>query len=62
MATANDTTLIYSDFGADEDLAELVEMFADEIPARVQSMMDAAESLKLGAARSDSPPNERGRR
>ncbi|WP_158264866.1 Hpt domain-containing protein [Blastopirellula marina] len=44
MATADETTLIYSDFGSDEDLAELVEMFVDEIPARVQSMLDAAES------------------
>lgn len=44
MTTTDETMLIYSDFGADEDLAELVEMFVDEIPTRVQSMLDAADA------------------
>lgn len=43
MTTIDHQSLIYSDFGDDEDLAELVEMFVDEIPDRVQTMLDAAE-------------------
>lgn len=34
-------TLIYSDLGLDEDLGELVEMFVDEIPNRIQSLEEA---------------------
>ncbi|MBI1248081.1 hypothetical protein GC197_09595 [bacterium] len=44
MTIANQQRLIYSDFGDDEDLGELVEMFISEIPDRVQSMMEAAEA------------------
>lgn len=43
MTITDRQALIYSDFGDDEDLAELVEMFVDEIPDRVQSMLDSAE-------------------
>lgn len=44
MTATNQQGLIYSEFGDDEDLGELVEMFVDEIPDRVQSMLDAADS------------------
>ncbi len=44
MTMTNQQPLIYSEFGNDEDLGELVEMFVEEIPNRVQSMLDAAET------------------
>lgn len=44
MTVTNQHSLIYSEFGDDEDLGELVEMFVDEIPDRVQSMLDAADT------------------
>ncbi|WP_144975618.1 Hpt domain-containing protein [Bremerella volcania] len=44
MTMTNQQQLIYSEFGNDEDLGELVEMFVEEIPNRVQSMLEAAET------------------
>lgn len=44
MACAQDQTPIYSTFGNDPDFAELVEMFIDEIPVRMQALMDAFDS------------------
>ncbi len=34
------TTPIYSEFGGDEDLGELVEMYVDEMPGRIQAMVE----------------------
>lgn len=39
--TALPTELIYSVYGDDEDLAEMVEIFVGEIPHRVQTLSDA---------------------
>lgn len=44
MATGNEQDLLYSDFGGDADLGDLVEMFVSEIPDRIQSMLQAAEA------------------
>lgn len=35
---------IYSQFGDDEDLGELVAMYVDEMPGRIQSLVDAYQA------------------
>ncbi len=35
---------VYSDFGGDEDLGELVEMYVEEMPDRIQALIDASQS------------------
>ena len=40
-AQTNDQTPIYSDFGDDEDFAEIVEAFANDLPERVVSVEQA---------------------
>ena len=44
MAIGNEHELLYSDFGGDADLGDLVGMFVSEIPDRIQSMLQAAEA------------------
>ena len=39
-----DTDALYSNLGADPDLAEIVEMFVDEMPARTADLIDCLES------------------
>jgi len=35
---------VYSEFGTDEDMGFLVDMFVEEMPDRVQSILDALEA------------------
>lgn len=44
MTVTNEQEFLYSDFGGDADLSDLVEMFVSEIPDRVESMLQAAEA------------------
>lgn len=39
--TASESAPIFSEFADDPDLAELVEMFVEEIPDRMQTLQDA---------------------
>ena len=47
MAHTNAPELFYSEFGADPDLSELVDMFVEEMPERIQVLQDhfAAKNL-----------------
>ena len=41
MTLPTDETVLYSDFGVDSDLAELVEMFVEEMPDRIEALRKA---------------------
>ncbi len=43
-STATQNEAIYSSLGADPDLADIVEMFVDEMPGRVQEFSSRADS------------------
>jgi HPt (histidine-containing phosphotransfer) domain-containing protein len=45
------TKLIYSSLGGDEDLADIVEMFVDEMPERTQNLVDLAAANNLDELR-----------
>lgn len=47
MPTTQATQYVYSTFGEDPDLAELVEMFVDGLPARIAELKDLATSNDL---------------
>ena len=40
--TASSTAFVYSQYGADPDLGELVELFVEEMPDRIQSLLTSA--------------------
>lgn len=42
--TQTASNLLYSTFGADPDLGELVEMFVDEMPGRIESLLNLYQS------------------
>ncbi|MEM9353931.1 MAG: Hpt domain-containing protein [Planctomycetota bacterium] len=42
MTPSTEAQLVYSDFGDDPDLGELVEMFVDELPGRVSDLEEQA--------------------
>lgn len=47
MSTHHDPSssgLLYSSFGTDPDLAEIVEMFVDEMPGRIANLLECADS------------------
>lgn len=46
---ATSASPIYSDFGGDEDLGELVEMYVDEMPDRVQALAECFQAKDLDA-------------
>lgn len=35
---------VYSDFGGDEDLGELVELYVEEMPGRIQALIEASQN------------------
>lgn len=43
MTTATDTQPVYSSFGADPELGELVELFVSEMPERIAAVLDRHE-------------------
>jgi len=45
------TELLYSSFGTDPDLGELVDMFVDEMPARVSALTDRLRDNDLEGLR-----------
>jgi HPt (histidine-containing phosphotransfer) domain-containing protein len=47
----NTTEPIYSSFGTDPDLGEIVELFVEEMPGRVQTLVDEYNSGDWGGLR-----------
>jgi len=51
MSTTQSAQYVYSTFGEDPDLVELVEMFVDGLPARIAELKDLAASNDLESLR-----------